>query len=347
MSILEVRELCVGYHAVDVVRGVTFSAEPAEVFAVVGASGCGKTTLLRAIAGFITPRSGTVAIGDRLVSGPGVWVPPEKRNVGIVTQEGSLFPHLSVADNIGFGLARKASATGQSRESRIAELLELIGMAGAGGFSPHQLSGGQQQRVALARALAPNPEVMLLDEPFTALDSGLRAELRAEVMGILRSLRTTTLLITHDQEEALSVADRIAFMADGHFRQIDSPEQMYASPRSPETARFLGGVVELPASMVSAGLAQTSLGPIPVTTDKAGPGTVLIRPEQLLPTAEQGSIQGIVEGIAYHGHDSLIKVRVSPELVVHSRVAGAPITHVGDPIHLTLLGPGLFFGSGT
>lgn len=346
MSTLDVRELCVGYGATDVVRGVTFSAQPGEVFAVVGASGCGKTTLLRAIAGFITPRSGTVAIGDRLVSGPGVWIPPEKRNVGIVTQEGSLFPHLSVANNIGFGLARKSTVTGESRDSRIAELLALIGMPGAGEFSPHQLSGGQQQRVALARALAPNPEVMLLDEPFTALDSRLRAELRVEVMAILRALRTTTLLITHDQEEALSVADRVAFMADGHFQQIDSPERIYVTPQSPETARFLGGVVELPASAVSAGVAHTCVGPIPVTTDQAGPGTVLIRPEQLMPTAKPGSIRGVVQGIAYHGHDSLIEVRVNPELVVHSRVAGAPVTHVGAPINLTLLGPGLFFPIG-
>lgn len=343
MSSLRVSELCVGYGRDDVVRGVSFSASPGEVFAVVGASGCGKTTLLRAIAGFLTPRSGTVAIGERQVSGPGVWVPPEKRNVGIVTQEGSLFPHLSVANNIGFGLSRKSLVNGRSRESRIAELLELIGMAGAGEMSPHQLSGGQQQRVALARALAPNPEVILLDEPFTALDAGLRADLRAEVMGILRALHTTTLLITHDQEEALSVADRIAFMEYGSFRQIDAPEQMYLNPQLLETARFLGGVVEVPAAGVESGLADTPLGAVPVNINRAGAGTVVIRPEQLVPGADTGSIRGVVEKIAYHGHDSLIDVRVQPELLLRSRVAGSPAQRVGDQVNLTVLGQGLFF----
>lgn len=343
MSSLEVRELRVGYDNSDVVRGVSFDAGPGEVFAVVGASGCGKTTLLRAIAGFLIPRSGTVRISGREVSGPGVWIPPEKRNVGIVTQEGSLFPHLSVANNVGFGLSKRSEINGLSRAQRVTELLELIGMSGTGDLSPHQLSGGQQQRVALARALAPNPEIILLDEPFTALDAGLRSELRSEVMGILRELHTTTLLITHDQEEALSVADRIAFMEHGSFRQVDSPEQMYLRPRLLETARFLGGVVEVPATGVTAGVASTPLGSLSVNTENAGAGTVVIRPEQFVPTAESSTIRGVVESIAYHGHDSLIDVRIEPELLIRSRVTGSPVHKVGDQVNLAVAGEGLFF----
>ena len=343
MSRLRIDEVVVTYGDVRAVAGATFTAESGQAFAIVGPSGCGKTTLLRAVAGFLRPSSGTIQMGDRVLASPGVFIPPEKRRIGILTQEGTLFPHLSVAQNIAFGLPKRTMDDGTPTADRVAELLSLVGLPDSGHLMPQQLSGGQQQRIALARALAPRPEVILLDEPFSALDAGMRAELRSHVMSVLRRSGTTTILVTHDQEEALSVADRVAFMDQGRIAQVDTPIALYGSPADPSTARFVGDTVELSAECVRDGQALTALGPIPVTTRDSGRGRVFLRPEQLQPTSQESSISGRVVDLTYHGHDSLIEVETLQGLRLTSRVQGAPECALGEDIRLAVLGEGMFF----
>ena len=214
-SAVETEGLTRDFGARRAVDGVDLRLERGGFLAVVGPSGSGKTTLLRMIAGFERPDGGSVAIGGRLVAGPGTWVEPEARRVGMVFQQGALFPHLSVAGNVGFGAAAP---------ERVGECLELVGLADRAGAFPHELSGGERQRIALARALAADPEVVLLDEPFSALDAGLRERLREEVTAILRAAGTSTLLVTHDQSEALSLADTVAVLRDCRLEQVGTPE---------------------------------------------------------------------------------------------------------------------------
>src|SRR5213078_772346 len=210
--------------------------------------------LLRLLAGFERADSGTIGIGGVLVDGPGVYLPPERRRIGYVPQEGSLFPHLTVAGNVGFGLP-----AGQRRGGKVDALLDLVGLGGLGRRYPHQLSGGQQQRVALARALAPRPQVVLLDEPFSSLDAGLRASLRFDVMRILRQQQATTVFVTHDQQEALSVADMAGIVNGGRIRQFASPETLYTRPADPGIARFLGDANIVPGT-AAAGMVETAFG---------------------------------------------------------------------------------------
>ena len=205
-----------------VLTGLDLNVPAGSFTAILGSSGSGKTTLLRLLAGFDRPDRGVLKIGERVVDGAGVHVQPELRRIGYVPQEGGLFPHLTVAANVGFGLSRTA------RRGRVRELLELVGLTDLGRRYPHQLSGGQQQRVALARALAIEPEVVLLDEPFASLDAHLRASVREEVQRILRASATTTLLVTHDQDEALSLSDRVAVLRDGKIAQHATPQELYA-----------------------------------------------------------------------------------------------------------------------
>ncbi|HKH09193.1 MAG TPA: ABC transporter ATP-binding protein [Agromyces sp.] len=252
MSRLEVRGLVVGYDATDVLREVSIEVPHGELLAIVGPSGCGKTTLLRTIAGLVRARAGEIRIGNRMVTTHGIHLAPEKRRIGWVPQDAALFPHLTVAENVAFGLP---SATGSARAARraarageVQRLLELVGLGGYDARMPAQLSGGQAQRVALARALASNPDVVLLDEPFGALDPLLRAELRASVRELLRAEGVTGILVTHDQAEALSIADRVAVMQAGEVLQLGTPEQVYRRPSTPWVAGFVGGAVFLPGT---------------------------------------------------------------------------------------------------
>src|SRR5688572_24360480 len=238
-SAVETEGLTRDFGARRAVDGVDLRLERGGFLAVLGPSGSGKTTLLRMIAGFERPDAGTVAIGGRPVAGPGTWVEPEARRVGMVFQQGALFPHLSVAGNVGFGAARP---------DRVGECLELVGLADRAGAFAHELSGGERQRVALARALAADPEVVLLDEPFSALDAGLRERLREEVAAILRAAGTGTLLVSRDQSEALSLADTVAVLRDGRVEQVGTPEEVYERPRSQWVANFLGEADVLPAT---------------------------------------------------------------------------------------------------
>ena len=236
MKTLEVTSLDKAFGRRAVLRNLALAVPVGSFTAILGASGSGKTTLLRVVAGFERADRGTVRIGGTLVDdGGSTWLAPERRQIGYVPQEGSLFPHLSVRRNVGFGLGR-----GEIRAGRVDELLELVGIGELASRYPHQLSGGQQQRVALARALAVRPSLLLLDEPFSSLDASMRASVRAEVRELVRTAGTTAVLVTHDQEEALSLADQVAVIRDGHIGQTGAPRDIYNRPVDADLATFLG-----------------------------------------------------------------------------------------------------------
>lgn len=261
------------------VEDVSLYVEQGEVVCLLGPSGCGKTTLLRIVAGLETVQEGGVDLGGRPIGRPGkAHVPPEKRNVGLAFQDSALFPHLSVLDNVAFGLE---SLPGKQRRARAMELLEQLGMESYAKSYPHTLSGGQQQRVALARALAPAPSLMLLDEPFSSLDARLRDRIRDDTLHVLKRVGAGALLVTHDPEEAMFMADRIALMRDGHIVQMGTPLELYCAPRDPFVVTFFGEVNEM-AGEVRGGRVKTPIGEVPV--DDIADGTqvrVLIRPEAL------------------------------------------------------------------
>lgn len=355
MSALTLDELVVGYGGPAVVRGVSLEVPDREFLAILGASGSGKTTLLRSIAGYLRPTSGTITVAGELVAGPHTFVPPEKRRIGVVPQEGALFPHLDVAGNIAFGLSRDK----KHAHARVQQMLEMVDLEGLAKARPHELSGGQQQRVALARALAPEPALVLLDEPFSSLDAALRAEVRTQVRALLREIGTTTIVVTHDQEEALSLADRVAVMADGRIEQIGSPWSIYEAPASLDVARFVGDLVELPVRAIEGTQAQTALGLIPLAGEDQ-PTSVLtsatrlvLRPEQLVlvadrlvgdsSTGDRRGTSGVVEAISYHGHDSLTTVRLADGPVVAVRAPGGAGVAPGDAVRVMVTGSGRLF----
>jgi iron(III) transport system ATP-binding protein len=299
------------YGEVVAVDDASLCVERGDVVALLGPSGCGKTTLLRMIAGFERPDAGVVEIGGERVAGGGAWRSPDRRPVGMVFQDYALFPHLTVAENVGFGLPRPERAT------RVPLLLALVGLCGLGDRYPHELSGGQQQRVALARALAPTPEVVLLDEPWSNIDPHLREELRAEVIGILRPLGVTVVLVTHDREEAFSVADRIALVHDGSIVQEGTPEELYFEPGSRWAAEFVGAGNVL-RGRVEDGMIRTALGHFPANgASGATEVDVLVRPE-LLELALDPDGQAEVVRREFRGHDVFYRVQVDGlELVSH------------------------------
>lgn len=371
MSRLEVSDLVVGYDDADVLRSVSLDVPHGSLLAIVGPSGCGKTTLLRTIAGLVRARAGEIRIGQRMVTTHGIHLAPEKRRIGWVPQDAALFPHLTVAENIAFGLP---SARGSARSARraanrddVRRLLELVGLGALGDRLPAQLSGGQSQRVALARALASAPDVVLLDEPFGALDPLLRSELRGSVRELLRDEGVTGILVTHDQAEALSIADYVGVMRAGELLQLDTPEQVYRRPATPWVAGFVGDAVflpgtwhgdevacvlgRLPADWVSDDAATAS--PLEAPVDGASV-EVLVRPEELTlsplagddarvteaapaTTRSSDGITAVVVAISYTGHDAMLTL-LAGDLRLEARVTAAELLPVGALVTVRVTG---------
>jgi iron(III) transport system ATP-binding protein len=314
------------------VDGATLRVGHGELVALLGPSGSGKTTLLRVIAGFERPDAGRVSIAGRPVAGTGTWVEPEHRRIGMVFQDGALFPHLTVAGNVGFGA---------SRPGRVAECLELVGLADRAGSYPHELSGGESQRVAVARALAADPEVVLLDEPFAALDAGLRDALRGEVTEILSRAGTSALLVTHDQAEALSLAGTVAVMRAGRVEQVGTPEEIYERPHSRWLAEFLGEADVLPGT-ASGGVVECELGRFGAAGDLAGRVEVVIRPESVAigtGPARDPQAEAVVVKRSFYGHDQLVHLELPSGLQLRSRRLGFPAWHPGDRVRVWIDGP--------
>ncbi len=287
------------YGESTVLHDVNLHIASGSSVALLGASGCGKTTLLRIIAGLERAAHGSVRIGDVLASDGSTWVPPERRKVGMVFQDWALFPHLTVAANVGYGLPRA-----ERKGTRVSRALKLVGLADLGDRMPATLSGGQQQRVALARALAPEPAVLLLDEPFSNLDSSLRVEVRTEVHRLLHELQITSVFVTHDQEEAFVLGDEVAVMRDGRIVQFDTPQDLYTNPVDRHVAEFVGSGSIITTSAVD-GIDDSPCGPVPVSISH-GAVDVLFRPEQLELSDGNDAVVDLVE---YYGHDTMVFVR--------------------------------------
>ena len=381
MSRLEVRDLVVGYDAADVLRSVSLEVPDGSLLAIVGPSGCGKTTLLRTIAGLVRARAGEIRIGHRMATTHGIHLAPEKRRIGWVPQDAALFPHLTVAENIAFGLP---TARGSARSARraanrddVRRLLDLVGLGALGDRLPTQLSGGQAQRVALARALASGPDVVLLDEPFGALDPILRAELRHSVRELLREEGVTGILVTHDQAEALSIADLVGVMRGGELLQLDTPEQVYRRPATPWVAGFVGDAVFLPGTWHGDEVA-CALGRLPADWVPDDPATaspleapvdgasidVLVRPEELLlrplealrdatpaaggvaAPAGHAGLAATVTAVSYTGHDAMLSLLLDDETRIDARVTAAGLLPIGTRVTVSATSRVLAYAAG-
>jgi len=333
--LLEIRNLSLSYGNQVVLTDLNLEAEQGQLTAVLGASGAGKSTLLRLIAGFEAPTSGEIFIDSNLVSSANEVVAPEKRGVGIVPQDSALFSHLTVSQNIGFGLPKGSDA-------RVKELLELVGLSEFANRKPASLSGGQAQRVALARALAPRPKLILLDEPFSALDAELRGRLREDVKAVLKAENASAILVTHDQEEALSLADRVAVMRDGRVIQAGSPTEIYNEPADLGIATFLGDSV-LVDGKVEGGKVLTDLGKLSAlnSVTEGQRGVVAIRSENFYlqpnPTGDSEVI-----GRVFFGHDAVVEVQ-TPKLKIRARSNGPFAPEVGMRVTVWVRGAVNFY----
>jgi putative spermidine/putrescine transport system ATP-binding protein len=311
---VHLQDLSRSFGATRALDGLNLEIAPGELVALLGPSGCGKTTALRILAGFETADSGSVTVDGRDISP----IPAAKRDMGMVFQSYSLFPNMSALDNVGFGLRMRKLAAAE-RKRKAGELLDMVGLAAQAGQYPHQLSGGQQQRVALARALAIEPRVLLLDEPLSALDAKVRLQLREQIRSIQQRLGTTTLFVTHDQEEALSMADRVGVMSQGRLEQIAVPSELYDSPATAFVAEFVGTMNRVPGEL--RGQSEvTALGlTVPVQEGSAdglvGDVDVLVRPEGLRVVAEPNG-NGIVTDRTFLGSLTRVSVRLSGDLLV-------------------------------
>lgn len=300
-----------------------------RILALLGPSGCGKTTMLRLFAGFEVPDSGVIRIGERVVVANGVFVHPEKRKVGMVFQDYALFPHLDVAKNVAYGLSKS-----DDRSARVGEVLSLVGLNGFECRMPHELSGGQQQRVALARALVPQPDVILLDEPFSNLDATLRVRIRREVRQILKAAGATAVFVTHDQEEALSLADEVAVMLNGRIVQVAEPENLYRNPATREIATFVGDADFLPGEG-SDGKVFCELGFVKCQGAVSGKLDVMLRPENVDLIVDPESLHEVVHR-EFFGHDQLFTVRLSSGNIVRSRMGPRSDICVGDRVRIAV-----------
>jgi iron(III) transport system ATP-binding protein len=339
---LSVLGLSKSFGRAPVLTGLDLEVPAGTLTAVLGPSGCGKTTLLRLLAGFEHAGGGEIRLGGRVLCDARTHLAPERREIGYVPQEGALFPHLDVAANVGFGLSRA-----ERRGSRVEELLELVGLQGLARRLPHQLSGGQQQRVALARALATEPGLVLLDEPFDALDAGLRAQVRGEVRAALEKAGATALLVTHDQEEALSLADLVAVMRDGRIVQAADPQTLYRDPADPDVAIFVGDAVLLEGRLED-GFAATVLGRLRTrgADRQDGRATLMLRPEQVRCHGANGEgVPGRVVSTEFYGHDAIARVALGGRggTEVLARAAGHLLPAAGQEVRVAVEGTALAF----
>ncbi len=360
---LEIRGVTKSFGHHLVLAGVDLVVPSRGVTVVLGPSGGGKTTLLRIVAGFDHPDSGTVSIDGEIVAHGAGGRAPEERRVGVVPQEGALFPHLSVAGNVGFGLSRHDR---RAREARVAEVLELVGLQGTERKRPHELSGGMQHRVALARALAPNPAIVMLDEPFSSLDAGLRAHVRAEVLDALHASGATAVIVTHDQLEALSIADQVAVLLDGRIAHAATPSEVYRFPTTLAVGTFVGEAVVLRGELLRVATrgtemvtrARCALGDLPISPAGASVAQhehhehlptgaaldVLVRPEQLVLSSHRDGAEpaegaeGVVIGRQYYGHDAVVSVRLRSGSVVTARLQMTLLPDAGDAVRVRAVG---------
>ncbi len=337
---LRCRGVSKAFGSVQAVDEVDLEVAAGSFTSLLGPSGCGKTTLLRIVAGLERADAGAVLLGEQQVDGPGGRTPPERRSVGLVFQEHALFPHLNVGANVAFGLRHLDR---RARQARLVEVLELVGLAGLERRRPSALSGGQRQRVALARALAPAPTLLLMDEPFSSLDAALRFTLRSEIRAILRAAEQTALLVTHDQEEALSMADRVGVMFDGRLHQVADPQTLYQVPATPKVAAFIGDAGVVPGTRAGRYLVDTPLGRLassgPIHSTRVA---AVIRPEsvRLRPSA---SGTGEVRTLTYFGRDHLIEVRLPDGTDLRARCGPESDLHHGERVAVTIDGPVVTF----
>jgi len=332
---LELRHVSCAYETGrPAVQGISFAAREGEILCLLGPSGCGKTTVLRAIAGFEPVRSGQIFLSGQLVSSPDVMIPTENRRVGMVFQEYALFPHLRVQDNIAFGLRH---LTRSERTSRIQEMLRLTGLEGFERRYPHELSGGQQQRVALARALVQSPVVLLLDEPFSNLDPDMAGRMRQELHDLLRRTKTTTVLVTHDHDEAFAMADRIAVLNEGRLEQFDTPEMMYHMPATPFVADFVGQADFIPGT-ITQGMVHTELGEFPdtIACKDGAHVVVMIRPDDIHLVPTEGARSRVLSR-QFHGSENLYTVSLPSGQIVHSSEGSTSVYQPGTTVELRVL----------
>jgi iron(III) transport system ATP-binding protein len=328
-STLVVSDVHKSFGSHPVLRGVSLEVPAGKVCALLGPSGSGKTTLLRAVAGLESIDQGTIAVGDRVLTGADRYVQPEQRRVGMVFQDWALFPQMTVAENVAFGLPRA-----ERRGPRVGEVLDMVGLADYAGRHPGTLSGGQQQRVALARALAPRPEVLLLDEPFSNLDTALRVQVRTDVHRLLAEAGITAVFVTHDQEEAFVLGDVVAVVNDGLFEQVGSPRDLYRTPATRWVARFVGEANFVGGTAAGASV-DTAVGSIPLTGEVHGSVDALVRPEHL--AVDHGGTAR-VELVEYYGHDSVVIVSCADGGVLRCRAVVTDVAR-GDDVTVRYVGP--------
>ncbi len=340
MSTIVLRGVTKSYGSVTACDNVDLTVEPGEILTVIGPSGCGKSTVLRLICGLERPDAGVVEVSGHRVADADRFVPPERRQVGMVFQGHALFPHLTVARNVAFGLS---SVPADERRRRVERVLTMVRLPHLAERYPHELSGGEQQRVALARALAPKPRAVLLDEPFSSLDENLRAQVRAEIVEVLRHTGITTILVTHDQTEALTVGDRVMVMRDGRIEQLDTPEQVFERPESRFVASFMGDADFIRAHVHSA-LLTCEIGPIATVPGWSAEADVdvVLRPHEVALTPDPGRVGDgpVVSGVEYHGAFVLHTVLLTSGQTLRSWQPHAVRHEIGTPVTVSFV-PGI------
>jgi len=332
VTLLEVEDLRHSFGAKHVVRGLSFALERGAIGCLLGPSGCGKTTVLRCIAGFEPVQHGTIRLNGVVVSSAGTWLPPEQRRIGMVFQDYALFPHLTVADNIGFGLHKMPRA---ERAARIAELARLVHLSSELHQYPHEISGGQQQRVALARALAPKPELLLLDEPFSNLDVELRERLSLELREIIKASGATAILVTHDQQEAFAIADVVGIVHEGRIQQWDGAYNLYHRPANRFVADFIGQGVFLPARVLGGGRLEIELGTLQGVSSDGQPVEILLRPDDVVHD-DASPTQAEVVHKAFRGAEILYTLRLASGRKVLALVPSHHNHALGEKIGIRL-----------